>query len=236
MTQKEKLYEQILITGNEYKVLIGKSEMTIDIDTIKKDGSFAAYAKMRSLAELKESLADMQIKVEKAKQAKAVEAYFATPEGAARKQELEEERKFNIRANRKLREEYTCKAKAIIEPILPENWKMDCTEVAYINIFLTDPVNGKKVFGHDFEIRLNTDWDKEDKIVYTLTTNIGSMGSFDPIHDFKRVSLYKVFADIVSNRKLMEYLESIMIQADASKQQSRENISNINKQLKNPLA
>lgn len=235
MTQKEKLYEQVLIAENEYKTLKGDKNLYA-IDGMKKSGILQINAKDFTLAELKTRLAIAQEQVKVNKQTKAVEEYFATPEGAKRKQELEEQREVNLCVLTSSRDRYVAEAKALIEPILSENWKMDCTEVAYINIFLTDPVDGKKVFGHDFEFRLNTDWDKEDKIVYTLTTNMGTMGSFNPTKDIERVSLYKVFADIVSNRQLIEDLKSIMIQADASKWQSRENIRNIDKQLKNPLA
>lgn len=236
MTQKEKLYEQLLIAGNEYKTLIGKSMMAIDIDAIKRAGSFSAYAAMRSLAELKESLADMQAKVKAAKQAKAIEEYFATPEGAARKADLEMQRESNKRAAIKLRDEYIAEAKALIEPTLPKHWKMACSEVEHIYIRLTDPVTGEKVFGHEFELHLNQDWDREDNPRYKITTNMGTMGSFDPIHDFKRISLYKTFADIVSNQSLMEAIQSIMIQANGSRQQFRENMRDIDNQLKNPLA
>lgn len=235
MTQKEKLYEQVLIVENEYKALKGDKHL-VAIEGMKNSGILGMNAKGYSLAELKTRLAIAEKQVEAAKQAKAVEEYFSTPEGAKRKRILEEGREYNIEVMRHNRDYYVAEAKALIEPMLPENWKMYCTEVAYINIFLTNPVDGEKVFGHEFELRLNTEWDKEDKVIYTIASNMGTMGSFDPTRDIERVSLYKVFADIISNKQLIEDLKSVMIQADASKQKSRENIRIINNQLKNPLA
>lgn len=230
MTQKEKLLKEL--KELQYDIALESGKPTKQI----VESHIAWEAKHYTVANLKKEIEHAKANLAKLQQRNQIEKYFATPEGAARKADLEMQRESNKRAAIKLRDEYIAEAKALIEPTLPKHWKMACSEVEHIYIRLTDPVTGEKVFGHEFELHLNQDWDREDNPRYKVTTNMGTMGSFDPIHDFKRMSLYKTFADIVSNKSLMEAIQSIMIQANGSKQQFRKNMRDIDNQLKNQLA
>lgn len=235
MTQKEKLYEQVLIASNEYKQLSGKSEMIVDIEAIKRDGSFSAYAQMRSLVELKETLEDMQAKVKVAKATKAAEEYFATPEGAARKQELEDNLAMEKDSLLFSRQKYREDMKGLILPYLGKDWKVDCSEASNIHIYLTDPVDGKEIFGHSFDLYLYDVIKKDDKLIYNIYASIGSR-TFDVTHDNKYLSLFKTFGDIISNKQLMDDVLSIMLQAKGAKESIQEKIFEIKRQLQNPLA
>lgn len=234
MTQKEKLYEQVLIAENEYKALKGDKH-PYAIVGMKNSGILQMNAKAYSLKELKESLANMQAKVEAAKQAKAVEEYFATPEGAARKQELEDNLVWEQDSLLFSRQKYSENMTLLIRPHLDENWKVRCYEASNIYIYLADLVDGKEIFGHSFELHLGYDINKDDKIIYHVDANIGSR-TLNVTHDKDYLSLFKTFADIISNKPLMDDVLSIMLQAKGAKDSIQERISEIKRQLKKPLA
>lgn len=230
MTQKEKLLLEL--KELQYDIALENGENPKQI----VESDLAREAKHYTVADLEKEIECAKSDLEKAQQRNKVEKYFATPEGAAKKEVLEMQLDSYKRAALKLRDEYIAEAKALIEPILPENWSMDCSEVEFIHIRLTDPITGDEVFGHDFELRLRQTWDrKDDNYTYSVDANIGTMGGFNPLKDRKRVSLYKVFSDIVSNDKVIDKLLTIMTQASGSKWQTRENIREIQKQLENPF-
>lgn len=232
MTQKEKLYEQVLIAENEYKALKGRP--LVDIEGMKNRGTFAANAKCFTSAEFKGRLAIAKEQVEAAKQFKAAEEYFATPEGAARKQELEDNLAMEKDSLLFSRQKYSENMALLIMPNLDENWKVKCSEASHICIYLADPVNGKEIFGHSFELHLGYNINKDDKIIYHVDANIGSR-TFDVTHDKDYLSLFKTFADIISNKQLMDDVLSIMLQAKGAKDSIHERISEIKRQLQNPL-
>lgn len=234
MTQKEKLYEQLLIASNEYKQLSGRSEMIVDIDAIKRDRSFYAYAKMSSLSVLKEDLSEMQAKIRDFKATKATEEYFATLEGAKIKDELEAQlaaEKDTLLFNR---ERYSFIVKNIIATCLEDDWKISGRDASNIHIYQIDPTDGRELFGHEFNLSLGYDVDREDQIIYHIDTNIPS-GSFNATHNKNRVSLYKIFAEIISNKQLMDEILFTMVKAKETEEMIKESISEINMRLDNPL-
>lgn len=233
MTQKEKLYEQVLIAENEYKALKGQS--LVDIEGMKSRGTFAVNAKCFALAELQNKLAIAQESVRATRQAKAVEEYFSTPEGAKRKQELEDNLVMEQDSLLFSRQKYSENMVLLIMPHLDENWKVECLEANHIRIYLIDPVDGKEIFGHNFELHLGYDISRDDKINYHVDANIGSR-TLDVTHDKNYLSLFKTFADIISNKQLMDDVLSIMLQAKGAKDSIHERIAEIKRQLKNPLA
>ncbi len=238
MTQKEKLYEQLLIASNEYKQLSEKSEMIVDINAIKRDSSFSAYAKMHTLSELKGSLYGMKHRIRDLKATKARDEFFATPEGAKIKDELEaqlaeKEDSLLFSLNRHITMIYE-----LIYPHLGENWEVCSDNARYIHFYLLDANHGTRVFGHNFTILLDVKrkCGSDEEIGFAIRTIMGSLCNFDPIKDSKGVSFYKTFAEIVSNQGLIEALKSIMANAYHERKHHEGNIREIKMRLQNSQA
>ena len=233
MTQKEKLYEQVLINNNEYYKLSGESEK--NIDELKKRGIFEVYVKNHTLAKLKESLARSEARIEAAKQAKAVKEYFATPEGAKRKDELEAQLAAEQDTLLFNRERYSVNIRLLLADYLDDKWKLSGREATDIHIYLADPIDGKEKYNLSFDLHLGEQLTRDDKILYHVDANIRS-GYFDANHDGLQILLYKTFADIISNNILMNEVLSLMLQWKGCKEMIEESIREIKNLLANPLA
>lgn len=232
MTQKEKLYEQLLIATNERNALIGLNP--IDIEAEKITRKFSINASVFTIAELKSKIEAMRKAIEKAKTDKVREEYWATPEGAMRKAELENEEAILKGDLLYWGDKYKTDAGKLLRDNLPECWKVKCDDLTYIKIYLTDE-NGLEIFGHNFEIRHSDDYDFNTKTSnYYISSNIGTMGSFDILNDAYRVNLYATYGAILSNKVLITRLLKMTNEWVRIKRALRDKIREINRQIENP--
>ncbi len=224
MTQKEKLYLQLLIASNEYAEL--KSLPTVDIEAMNDGCEFSANAKKYTIAQLNSEIEAMKDKIERTKAEKAREEYWATPAGAKRKAEIEQKLQELEEIAKEARVRYMNQAISILRQVLGERWIIRSTSASQFSIQLTDAMD-KPIFGHDFDIRY-------DEFKKQIRINMGTLGGFDPINNQDRVYLYTTFGTLVSNTALLQELTGTMAEWEGFANSSSEEYYNVAKELKNP--
>lgn len=203
MTKKEKLANQYIELRKEFDGPDFKENIS-DNQVWYLTRNFKVWQLEDKISAVKRAIEEKEIRLKK-------EAYFATPEGQAFKQNIENEINKSRETYHNVKDEFENWIKTEVNNMVPGNWGANLS-ISYmggnvtIGLLNRDPKrNFEFQFGHDFTIYFDSYQYRKDTPRFEL--NYGTLGSFDLFEDETR-PLYLNGLSTISNNK--EWLQILM--------------------------
>lgn len=198
------------------------------------------YLTTLKIAELMNSIAYVNAKIEEKKTKELIENYYATPEGMAFKTAIENNMNALVEERSKLIEDFTNTTNAEIEKILDNGWTTSISfgyKCATIEIGMKTINPERKAkgfefeFGHTFMIRYDNGWNKEE-----LSMNYPTLGSFDLINgNGMRQDLLMGMAIIANHVTWLYNLKKNLNKIIEQLQEISDEYNHLKKALENPV-
>lgn len=243
MTRKENLLKEVYLLKNRIAQIDGTAQT--DVEQIARTGKFACEAKNARVSDLEFRIDTLKGQYRKAVEKKEREernaSYFATPEGAARKQTIEKEidaaRQEWDRSERRL----VADMEERIRQTLGEQWGVSRYTKGCLVIGVIDPEKStteQREFFFGQTIAISYDMRPWGEGQERFETNVGTCGSCSMTggrtvgeRAFFYVGIGKLFAD----QELVEYLRTTIRDAAESFDKAVEKVCGLEAELQNPL-
>lgn len=242
MTRKEDLVKEVYRLKNMIAEVKGTEP--IDIDQHVRTRSFFEEVKCGRVYDLEQRIAFLQKEYRKTVEQKEREeratAYFATPEGAARKQALENEIDAIRQASKKEEKRLVADFEFHIQQILGVHWGVDRYVKGNLRIGVIDeekstPEQREFFFGQTFEICYDErSWGVGQE---RFDTNIGTCGPCLMTGGQtvgERTFFYIGVGQLFANTELLEYLRTTMRDAARNFDKAIEKVVNLQAELQDP--
>lgn len=239
LTKKEALLVKTYELQNELNVLEGK-EPRYNVEAMVGGWKFQKAVKEARVADLEQSIENYTRMIEKQKienEKKArIEEYYATPEGAERRGELQGrmnilEAKFDIYGDAaKIMFDYW------VKHFLGEYWAVKRVYPGSVSFGIWDAEKAEFVFGSEIEVSYDKYdyWKKGEK----FETNVGSMGTFD-ILDTQANTRARFYIDLgrfLMDKEKLEELKTMCFAYTDRIEELRAEYKAVRDELDNPLA
>lgn len=236
MTRKETLLTRKYELQNELRILRG--EQPYDLTERTTGWRFRQEANEERELSLKQDIERLEKAIEKQKadndRKAKTEAYFATEEGAALKEQLQAEKKAAADEFQAHENESLAELKSWIKTILGEHWTVKFLSDEAVDFAIWDADKAEFVFGQTIEVRAEKNcWLKGG--ADRFETNVGSTGSFDLLaqNPGDRARFYIDFGKFLTTD--LGSLKEFMFAFKERREQIRDRFRSINARLENPL-
>ena len=238
MTRKETLLTRKYELQNELRILRG--EQPYDLAERTTGWRFHEAVKESREYVLKQDIENLEKSIEKQKaaneRAAATAAYFATPEGAAEKAQLETEKKdaaaaFNAHENERLSQ-----LNAWIKNFLGEYWSVKFLSDDAVDFSIWDADKADFVFGQTIEIRCEKHYYFNHNSE-RFECNVGTTGCFNLEEQIPgdRARFYIDFGRFLTDGSKLTELKNFMFTFHDEREAIRDRVRNANARLDNPL-
>ena len=229
MTRKENLRNLYIEKSNELLALQGQT---------CNASHYAPFAGERTINEWEQSIKNVEASIERTRiekeQKAAVDAYFATEEGKARKEALLKEQEATLSAMTELTENREAFFKEWIKEYLGSHWTLRDFCDSRIEFAMVDPKNEEKfVFAQFIEINYGPNWWGKGE---RFETNVGTTGAFSILESEQgdRARYYIDLGKFLSDKKRLEELKAALFAYNSRLKELRQIYLNIEKELANP--
>lgn len=242
MVTKLELLEAVYRTRNKIAEVTG--EKLFDIEALKKSYRFFKEAETSKMYELKERLEGLEKRykdtIEKKERDLYRDAYYATPEGAEHKKDLEQGiAQLRNAWQRTFQDDVRFLEKRIRQG-LGEHWGVinydsRCLNIGVIDMAKTTPENREYFFGQNIEIRYERNPFGSGRETYQA--NCGTCGSFnmeggDQVGE--RALFYAGIGKLFSDKQLVGDIKSFMSLSSLSLKRYNDQMQRLRNELENP--
>ncbi len=240
MTHKETLLLENYRLTNELNTLRGRTDKNVDLDMIQNSSRFYKEAKESTVSGLTYSndILRKAIESEKLEQERkaAVDAYYSTEEGQARKAALEQQKETAEKGLEEFRAYNEDFFRGWIKKYLGDYWTLRYLSDLCIEFAIIDPHDENKlVFGQTIEIRFEKrSWEGRER----FEVGVGTTGGFSILESEQgdRARFYIDLGRFLSNKEELEETKQLLFGYKDNLDRMYQNILNIRKELENPAS
>lgn len=240
MTRKENLLLENYRLTNELNTLRGRTDKMVDLDMLQNSSRFYKEAKESTVSGLTYSNDILRKTIESEKQEMehkaAVEAFYATEEGQARKAALEHQRETAEKGMAEFRAYNEDFFRSWIKQYLGDYWTLRYLCDSRIEFAIVDPHDDSRlVFGQTIEIYFERrSWSGAER----FETNVGTTGTFELLaaEQGDRARFYIDLGRFLSDKKELEEIKELLFGYKDCLDRMHQQLLDIRKELENPAS